>query len=51
MVPWASNTNKEHDKDQSSEEITETEQTGKKMNIAREAYFNLIQTQKGVWYK
>ena len=34
------------DKDQSSEGITEIEQTGKHVNKARKAYFNFIQTQK-----
>ena len=29
-VPWATNKDKEHDKDQGSEGIMETEQTGKK---------------------
>ena len=45
-VLWASNTDKEHDKDLSSEGITEIEQTAKNLNKARETYFNLIQTQK-----
>ena len=45
-VPWASSKDKEHDKDQSSEGITEIEQTGKNVNKAREAYFNFIQSQK-----
>ena len=45
-VQHASNPDKEHDKDQSSEGITEIEQTGKNLKKVREAYFNFLQMQK-----
>ena len=41
-VPQASSKDREHDNDQSSEGITEIEQTGKNLNKAREAYFNFL---------
>ena len=44
--PQAPSKDKEHDKNQNSEGITEIEQTGKNVNKAREAYFNFIQTQR-----
>ena len=45
-VPWVSNNDKELDENQSNEGITEIEQMMKNLNKAREAYINLIQSQK-----
>ena len=45
-VLWASNKDKELDKEQSNEGITEIDQTGKNVDKAREAYFNFVQSQK-----
>ena len=41
-VLWASNNDKEHDKNQSNEGIAEIEQPGKNLIKAREACFNSI---------